>query len=1280
MNDYENTCLGWYYDTGEDAIYKLNVTTPTFVAVELNPYDTTFTGIAVTDACPSPVGCNWKSIAAVATIHHLYMSLEVGTYYVQIDIGLNSGGTCLPRFDFTITSCTQSGACCTGDGSCVELNPEDCALTYGIYMGDGTVCDPNPCQVATPGDSCLVPLPIEYTDLPFSDLGQSTSGHYNFYSDTCMGMYDDGHEMIYELTLDTSACVEIIFTPRTKWTGVTLDDSCPPDTTSCIALSTERENRIHGIECTCLDAGIYYIMVDRAFAGVSNFDLVINECNAPLGACCVAGVCTAVSTEKECAAMSGTWFEGYGCEDFDCPEAAGDACLYPVSVQVPGDTPFADLHQSTCGRNDDYHSSCLINFDNGEDILYKITVTTESFVSFTLDPHDTCLTGMTIDDNCPPDNDCLASSTSYNALIHSIPCMPLDAGEYYLMIDTWPPAGCIPDFDLMVDVCPFSGICCAHGDCFDDVPYRDCLTLNSSAFYADQNCTHFSCELNGGEYPQTAIQILKTPYSSVFDNHWYDSFGPIGSCDKHSKVPPMHNDAWFEWSPATDCVATVRVDENTYDAIMVVRDGSLNELYCADNGIGGDPEQIAFYAHADTEYLFQIGISSSYQWPDGSDTLFSLTCEDRTQGACCLASGECFECDNTDCTAAGGVFLGKDTTCFSCSCPERPAGDTCELPVDISLPGDLPFTDVAQTTCGRGRNYFTSCLSQYSWGEDIVYRLNVNQCCCIKIQLDVPQSQGLGLAVDDECPPSSPCLASETTSTSQLCLEYLELDRGTYYLIIDGAMDHRCIDSFYLTIQAGNPINRACCIRGECVANVTAMECRDMGGLWFESGSCPEFSCPDWRGGDCSDPISMMIPEDIPYQDQNQTTCGRSDNYQDTCLELYDDNEEVIYELLVTKAACVDITLLTTDLPIGGIVAMALDRECPPGLSCLAYTQASSSEYGARLTNLNLSPGFYYIMVDTRFPVYCLDMFMLTVEECRERPANDECFNACKIQSTYPPVVTGSTSNATKDCQDVLDLRAVWYHFDVIHHINKVTIDYCTTEDPIFTVGTILYPAPDDPAVACPSDCSDWILCDMVNWHPCPNSIQQPAVSWTIPGPATYYLPVKTNDSTGLGMDFSFTVSVEDESIPNDDCIRAMPIGEVSDLAIDTWDATEDNFGTCVLGPNLWYCFTAPRSGLAVASLSNADDALTIAAYDTCRCFPLGFELDCSGVVRETHSAIVSFDIVQNEPYLIEVGGTGRGRLDITYPPPIPSLTCVGILSLLGTLGWLMTRKLRRGK
>jgi len=38
----------------------------------------------------------------------------------------------------------REGACCIGE-DCVILTEADCGLAGGLYQGDDTVCDPNPC-------------------------------------------------------------------------------------------------------------------------------------------------------------------------------------------------------------------------------------------------------------------------------------------------------------------------------------------------------------------------------------------------------------------------------------------------------------------------------------------------------------------------------------------------------------------------------------------------------------------------------------------------------------------------------------------------------------------------------------------------------------------------------------------------------------------------------------------------------------------------------------------------------------------------------------------------------------------------------------------------------------------------------------------------------------------------------------------------------------------------------------------------------------------------------
>ena len=50
---------------------------------------------------------------------------------------------------------SEPGGCCFADGSCNVLSREECAGQGGEYVGDGTVCDPNPCSQPSLGACCI---------------------------------------------------------------------------------------------------------------------------------------------------------------------------------------------------------------------------------------------------------------------------------------------------------------------------------------------------------------------------------------------------------------------------------------------------------------------------------------------------------------------------------------------------------------------------------------------------------------------------------------------------------------------------------------------------------------------------------------------------------------------------------------------------------------------------------------------------------------------------------------------------------------------------------------------------------------------------------------------------------------------------------------------------------------------------------------------------------------------------------------------------------------------
>ncbi|MBN2175840.1 MAG: carboxypeptidase regulatory-like domain-containing protein [Bacteroidales bacterium] len=131
-------------------------------------------------------------------------------------------------------------------------------------------------QGATCADPLLITLPA---DLPYLDAGQTTCGMINDYTETCLGSYDGGEDIIYELTVTSDVIVDILLDPLgTTWTGILIDETCPPGA-ACIAFSTMSGSTPHGFTGLSLTAGTYYIMIDTwpSPTCIPAFDLTINS-------------------------------------------------------------------------------------------------------------------------------------------------------------------------------------------------------------------------------------------------------------------------------------------------------------------------------------------------------------------------------------------------------------------------------------------------------------------------------------------------------------------------------------------------------------------------------------------------------------------------------------------------------------------------------------------------------------------------------------------------------------------------------------------------------------------------------------------------------------------------------------------------------------------------------------------------------------------------------------------------------------------------------------------
>ena len=137
----------------------------------------------------------------------------------------------------------------------------------------------------------------------------------------------------------------------------------------------------------------------------------------------------------------------------------------------------------------------------------------------------------------------------------------------------------------------------------------------------------------------------------------------------------------------------------------------------------------------------------------------------------------------------------------------RAVGDDCTDPIIISIPADLPYEDLAQTTCGRGNSYSETPLGWYDGGEDIIYRLDVTADIFLDFEM-IPDVTYTGLLVADDCPDVGAEVAMHTGSAlSPRILNGVELLAGnSYYVMIDTWPSPDCITSLDFTIVEGTQV------------------------------------------------------------------------------------------------------------------------------------------------------------------------------------------------------------------------------------------------------------------------------------------------------------------------------------------------------------------------------------------------------------------------------------------------------------------------------------------
>ena len=263
-------------------------------------------------------------------------------------------------------------------------------------------------------------------------------------------------------------------------------------------------------------------------------------------------------------------------------------------------------------------------------------------------------------------------------------------------------------------------------------------------------------------------------------------------------------------------------------------------------------------------------------------------------------------------------------------------------------------------------------------------------------------------------------------------------------------------------------------------------------------------------------------------------------------------------------------------------------------------------------------------------------------------PANEKWSNAQSIGyvSELPFDTTYATFDGPGNC---MTSPNIWYCFTAPHTTN-VTVSLCGSD--LDTKLTIYNGCNNYPILANTIECDD----DFCG--------EQSQITFAATAGNKYLIEVGGHgDNKGSGVISISSDFVPKDGLLNDECINAIPIGNVTNLAFNTDRAQFDGKGYCMISPNIWYCYTAPNTGAVTVSLCGSEFDTKLGVYNGCGCNPQpGSLIGCNDDLCSRQSEL-TFNATAGNKYLIEIGGWtgadhGPGILNIRSqgsPPPPPS-------------------------
>ena len=429
-----------------------------------------------------------------------------------------------------------------------------------------------------------------------------------------------------------------------------------------------------------------------------------------------------------------------------------------------------------------------------------------------------------------------------------------------------------------------------------------------------------------------------------------------------------------------DFMVTADVCISSFDTRMNVYTGAdCNSLVCvgadddncdAPNGMGS---KVTWCARAGVKYYILV---YGYSTATGTFTLTITQGNYCGAGACCFSDGSCQLKTEDECLAQGGAFRGFGTVCDPNPCPmpclwpnrdNETVNNTCGTSDPVAVCGD--------TLCGA-----IGVVGDVDW-----YQIVLAECDTLVIRIYANDTPGWGSAYNQGLDPM--------VSLYKVNCVTLVGSNDDFY----GTAPEPVADDSKLTL--------GCLFAGTYYIKVAAASYpAGTIGPYVMTVQCIPCECPDLTGDVCANP---RIIGALPYYNVGTTCNYFANDYNATCLGLYDDGPDVVYRFEVTTQTCATCSL--TNVTSGAYPGLAIFDGCPDVGTCLTFKTATTGSIGTSC--VVFEPGHvYYIMVDNWPAPPCIITYRLELEPC-ECPHPCEWYTLCgnpgevEPNNTCPPPV-----------------------------------------------------------------------------------------------------------------------------------------------------------------------------------------------------------------------------------------------------------------------------------